>query len=963
MNISRGSEWKKWDLHFHTPSSFDYKNKGVTNEGIINTLSSVGISAVAITDHHVMDTERIKKLQHLGIEKGITVFPGIELRSELGGSESIHFIGIFPEDCDVNDIWIKLQGGLGITPADISEKGGDDDIYCDFKDSSRLIHKLGGVVTVHAGKKSNGIENISNNQRYKRALKRDLADGGYIDIFEVGALEDINDYVEIVFPHLSREFPIIICSDNHLIREYSTKSDLWVKADLTFLGLKQATTESRDRIKLGIKPTQLVNFETKKTKIIRSLNVIKKESSKTSDIWFDGCNIELNSGLISIIGNKGNGKSALADILGLMGNSAHNNFEFLNNKKFRHPKNNLSQNFNATITWESDERITKCLADSVLDESVEKVKYLPQQYLDKLCNEMISDGKSSFDSEIKKVIFSHIAVDKRLNYETFDQLLLSKTKVINEEIKIYRDEISNINTNLHELENKLTDSYSNLLNEKLIAKKAELEQLNKIKPSEVQKPENGEDNAEAQTLSLEVSQINDRRQALEKKKEIHNEEKAELNRKEESIKTLIGKLDNFTLVYERLKKECKEHLEIIDNSFDNLIKLEVNKDELTLLQKSIDERLITINSFIDGEVDDSYKVQARKLDKELLEIKGKLDMPNKLYQEYLRELDLWQEKSKEIIGDEQTPETIMYLENQILELTTTVPQRIASYKEERLDKTRLIFEKIQELIATYKGLYLPVQNTISVHPIVKEKYQLKFDVSVKLNTFVEDFFKIVGHTRGSFYGADEGKRRVNDIIDKQSYNGYDDIITFINEIILNLETDQRDNAAQSSMEIDSQLRKGMTRVDLYNYLYSLKYLIPNYALTLGEKELDKLSPGEKGALLLMFYLLVDLDDRPLIIDQPEENLDNQSVYELLVPCIKEAKNRRQIIIVTHNPNLAVVCDAEQVIYSSIDKPNGNKVTYVAGAIENPDINSKIVDILEGTWPAFDNRTNKYLVVI
>ena len=72
-------------------------------------------------------------------------------------------------------------------------------------------------------------------------------------------------------------------------------------------------------------------------------------------------------------------------------------------------------------------------------------------------------------------------------------------------------------------------------------------------------------------------------------------------------------------------------------------------------------------------------------------------------------------------------------------------------------------------------------------------------------------------------------------------------------------------------------------------------------------------------MLLIFYLLVDNDDIPLIIDQPEENLDNQTVYKLLVPSIKEAKNRRQIIIVTHNPNLAVVCDAEQIIHASIDK--------------------------------------------
>ena len=97
-----------------------------------------------------------------------------------------------------------------------------------------------------------------------------------------------------------------------------------------------------------------------------------------------------------------------------------------------------------------------------------------------------------------------------------------------------------------------------------------------------------------------------------------------------------------------------------------------------------------------------------------------------------------------------------------------------------------------------------------------------------------------------------------------------------------------------------------------------------------------------------------------MIDQPEENLDNQTVYELLVQCIKEAKQRRQILIVTHNPNLAVVCDAEQVICAGLDKKDNYRMKYLSGGIENPKINKAIVGVLEGTMPAFDNRDSKYL---
>ncbi len=175
--------------------------------------------------------------------------------------------------------------------------------------------------------------------------------------------------------------------------------------------------------------------------------------------------------------------------------------------------------------------------------------------------------------------------------------------------------------------------------------------------------------------------------------------------------------------------------------------------------------------------------------------------------------------------------------------------------------------------------------------------------------------------------------------------------------ISRLQNDRR--TGKEDVRVTEQLCKGKNKIELYDMIFSLDYLKPRYTLNLGDKELHQLSPGERGTLLLVFYLLVDKEVIPLIIDQPEENLDNQTVYQLLVPCIKEAKQRRQILIVTHNPNLAVVCDAEQVIHSYLDKKGNYRMRYLSGAIENPSINKAIVDILEGTMPAFDNRSSKY----
>ena len=84
--------------------------------------------------------------------------------------------------------------------------------------------------------------------------------------------------------------------------------------------------------------------------------------------------------------------------------------------------------------------------------------------------------------------------------------------------------------------------------------------------------------------------------------------------------------------------------------------------------------------------------------------------------------------------------------------------------------------------------------------------------------------------------------------------------------------------------------------------------------------------------------------------------EEEKVYRTLAA---NGEKKRQIIMVTHNPNLAVVCDADQIIQMKIDKLHGNEVTYESGAIENPKINKIIVDILEGTYPAFHNRDCKY----
>jgi ABC-type lipoprotein export system ATPase subunit len=99
---------------------------------------------------------------------------------------------------------------------------------------------------------------------------------------------------------------------------------------------------------------------------------------------------------------------------------------------------------------------------------------------------------------------------------------------------------------------------------------------------------------------------------------------------------------------------------------------------------------------------------------------------------------------------------------------------------------------------------------------------------------------------------------------------------------------------------------------------------------------------------------------PLIIDQPEGNLNNQSIYQHLVPVIRRAKENRQIIMVSHNPNIVVGCDADQVIHAQLDQVTGCCIRYTSGALEHPEFREFTIDKLEGTRPAFVERSEAYL---
>ncbi|RPI19186.1 MAG: hypothetical protein EHM58_02395 [Ignavibacteriae bacterium] len=950
-NDPNGSIWRKWDLHFHTPSSYDYQKKSIKPQEIIDTLCKEQVSAVAITDHHTINAEMIRELQCIANGR-ISIFPSIEFCSELGGSELMHYIGIFSETSDIDDIFKKIEVKCKITQKDIKDRKGLENLFCDFEQTSKLIHELGGLVSVHAGKKGNSIESIKN--KIKDYLEQEKC----IDILEVGKVSDSNDYVNIVFPNIKRKIPIIICSDNHNIKEYSVKENLWIKADTTFEGLKQILYEPDERIFIGEKPPILDKIKSSPTKFIGSLKITKTNNSNPEDKWFENTEIKLNPELVAIIGNKGHGKSAVVDTIGLIGCSQNFElFSFLNDKKFNKLPKLLGKNFTAKLEWLDQNSVSKQMSYKPKSSDLELVKYIPQRYLENLCNEL-SEQEDVFQQELKEVIFSHVPEKDKAGCKNLQELENLISNEIKSEIQKLRNKLKKINEKVASLEIKNTVDYKKIIESKKDKKDAELRALKPIET--IMEPDKSKKTGEMINLSEELNKKRESLKKIEKRFKEITEKYTKLNSDYIELKNLKRAFDSLKKQYDEVRNASKNKLNALGINIDDVISLKYDSKIITDKLKNLQAELTSINDDLNLEKEGSCAYNKEKIQKEIKKLTEKLDEPTKKYQAYLEKNKLWNEKKKSIVGSKNKEGTLEFYINELIYLENDIKKEIDLSRNERLEIVKEIILKKTDIVNDYSILYKPVDEFIKKHKKENDDYQVNLAVSLDFKNFDDKFFNFINQSvSGSFRKYEQGAEKIKALKSTVDMVNSNSVINFLNNIIYNLENDTS-NPTSKPNEITKQIKPNDLQ-EFYDFIFGLEYLQTNYKLMLGNKLLSELSPGEKGAVLLIFYLLIDKNDDPLLIDQPEDNLDNESVFKILVEYIKVAKKRRQIIIVTHNPNLAVVCDAEQIISVNIDKKNGNKFSFKSGSIENPKINSEIIRILEGTLPAFNIRDQKYSI--
>lgn len=686
--------------------------------------------------------------------------------------------------------------------------------------------------------------------------------------------------------------------------------------------------EPEDRVFVGDIPPSLTRAARHATRVAATVKVRKTAAATTTEKWFD-VSLPLNNELVAVIGNKGSGKSALSDILGLLGNTPrHEVFSFLTPAKFRRAKNNMARQFEASLTWvDGTTDIVPSLDVNLSPDAVEKVKYIPQSYLEDICNEIGSGKGGRFYDELQQVIFSHVPEVERLGFGTLDELLTYRSEETNQAIAQLVANLQERNALIVAIEERSLPQHRKALEAQLAEKNRELDAHTAARPADVPKPD-------ADPTALQQSKV--ATEDLEKKL-------AELKALELEIATLraidlaaakrhstaeklTGKIENLDRYVAAFVAEAKPEFDELGIDAADVVTLKVDSAPINaVLKAQVAERAeIALKLSPDTSIGPEFRRKALVVAIEGLQ--AQLSAPQRAYQAYLQMLKDWESGKAKIIGADDALGSTKYLQKQLADLDG-LPAYLQTLRKQRDRKLLEIYREKQKLRAYYETYYGAVQDFLKQHPLAaSERFQLTFNVSMAERGFAEAFLGRLNRRKvGPFMGDEEGAVEMKRLLDNANFDSALGTLRFTRRLFAKMA--ERDGKA---LLVKDQLRQGVTAKEIYDFVCSLGFLLPIYDLRWDGKGLAQLSPGERGNLLLIFYLLVDQDDIPLVIDQPEENLDNQTVFKTLVPCIKDAKKRRQIVMVTHNPNLAVVCDAEQIVCAEMQKNHENVVTYISG---------------------------------
>ena len=873
-DYARGSEWRKWDLHIHTASSYDAYKGDDSDKLLAKAVCENELAAIAITDHFIIDKDRITNIR--GLLPSTTIFPGVELRTDKGDT-NIHVILIFSDQIDLN----TLSEDFNVFKRDAKNPDNNDKIYWDYNDICAFAQKHNALISIHAGSKDKGVDTqISNALPINQAVKEEFAKT--VSIFEVGKEKDIDDYKKYVFPDIKSTKPLIICSDSHDPRNYHPAHQLWIKSDPTFNGLKQIIYEPDERVCISdYRPQEKAPYH-----IIDSISI--------SDDLFQKDEIVFNKNLTCIIGGKSTGKSIL-----------------LHNLARAIDPDQVSENSDISLGRRKTDKDKKALTLEIESSKLDvkwgngksgenqSIIYIPQSYLNRLADS--SQETTRIDELVERVLLKRTDTDGNKLQKQKDALIQSlndkKTENTNTVLEIVR------------------------LNESIKQLKSQISELG------------GRDSVEK-----EIHRLKTERDAIAKELNITEED---IKKYDQAVSTITAK----EAFVEEISKEIK--------SISSLSSVVQSSIDLSSFSKETEEQIEAIVQKIIGEANRTWNVQKEQLiaflseklkiaEKECVaalatrdSLKGKIESSN-----HIKEL------AQKISDEEAVLQTIISKE------------KVLNDEQEKQD---IAISNISSSCVDFKKDYEDYACYISENANTDDS-GLTYEVLIPLR--VDDF---LNKWRELFRENNPQNRK---LIDTETFSDSAFTKELLAEIIKK-DLSGELTTLKAGENTENTLRSILT--DWYNIKYVVK---------MGDDSVNVMSPGKKALVLLQ--LLIDLDetDCPILIDQPEDDLDNRSIFEQLIPFIKKKKAVRQIIVVTHNANIVIGADAEEVIIANqngTDSPNKDSVhfSYRSGSIENDypllkengsvedgilakqGIQQNICDILEGGEKAFEKRKNKY----
>ncbi|OAN71706.1 phosphotransferase [Rhodobacteraceae bacterium EhC02] len=987
--LSRGSEWQRWEPHIHAPgTAMNNQFSGPTAwEDYLTALEQASpvIEAIAVTDYYVTETyEEVLRQRDVGrLPRVRLVFPNVELRLDVatakGGFVNLHLF-VSPED--PNHV-VELRRLLSRLQFNVMQ----DRFDCTKEDLIRLGKKADPKITDEGAALSYGANQFKVNFQKLRevfsesgwakkniliAVAGGATDGtsGVREAADQTLRREIEGFAHIIFASsvAQREFwlgqrdlgpaqiratygglkPCLHGSDAHKIEDVATPFGdrfSWIKGGLEFDALRQACIDPGGRCHVGAEPPASAT----PSQVIASVEILNAP-------WMVTPVIPLNPGLVAIIGARGSGKTALADMIAAACDSISDdswNADEWANPSFLVRARPLLADGKVKVSWAAGGPSTRALDGSDANGPVayDRVRYLSQQFVEELCSASgLTDG---LIREIERVIFEAHPDDARDGTLDFAELLEHRAS----RHRLARDREA-------EAVAQISDRISTELEkEKLIA---------------------SYEGQVAQKKKLVEAYTADRAKLVsagsEKRAQRHTDLAGAANQVRANLRRFSGQRQTFLAMQDEVK-------DLRRNQAPEILRQAQGRHSHSGMSP---EQWAAFLLDYKGTVDDDLTGYVKWVDGRIAELKGTAPAAGDANTPYFADdidlttlsqamLDAEMARLEKLVSaDEETQRRYTALSGNIATETAALHTLTDKLKDAQGAKDRA-----RELQTEREGAYARAFDALVAEQSVLEElyaplmarlaaasgtlHKLSFSVARIANvehwaSEAEDGL-IDLRKAGAFRGKGTLLQKANDLLKKAWETGDSaEIRTAMAEF---RRLYQKELLDHSPMAHTDQVEFRAWSKRFAQWLFSTDHISIRYGIDYDGVDIRKLSPGTRGIVLLLLYLaLDDSDNRPLVIDQPEENLDPKSVFEELVHLFIEAKAHRQIIIVTHNANLVINTDADQIIIAeSGPHPHGAlpPITYRSGGLESAEIRKAVCDILEGGEGAFQERARRLRV--